>query len=264
LTERRLILLITTAAAPITLLAVAPHRGPWTALGIVALWLIAFHWSRAWRCPRCGEQFAAGAALPLNSYCRHCGVPQYAPLSLHGPFEQHEAGANTSLTARERNQLSVRWQRIVGGSQAVAGALILVFIGRIAPNTVLGAWQEWSRVGFAALAMLGGAALFSGNRSGYTITRLVLAAQVVSFVVPGAAYEMSAGLYAGLRVGSDSLGASGGWRSGFTLWVGQTTGWMVSLNLFALALLSLIPPAHSAEPAPTRALTTVGADGRLG
>ena len=238
-----------SCSLPLTLPLSISWLGPWAGLGWVCAWLAALGVALHTRCPRCLRRFADGLVLPLNSYCRHCGVPQFAPPQLFGPFEDAAKQVSPSLP-EAAPEVSRRVRRWIGGGQVAAGGVILATYGATMMRGVLGVWELWSRAGFAALAVIGGIALYRGQRSGYSLTRLVLAAQVLSFVLPGAAYEAYAGFYGGISFGTDGIRLNAGWMSNVLLWVGETTGWRIRLNVLALVLLALIPdPRPARDPA---------------
>lgn len=257
LKERRVFLAVATFAMPLIMPLSISAIGPWAALACLVAWLLLLRATLQARCGRCLGRFADGVVLPVNSHCRQCGSPQFAPPQLFGPFEDPQAVAATTVPPpREMSDRSRRW---VGALQAIAGGFVLLMVSRTLMNGFAGVWEFWTRAAFAALAMVGGVALYRGQRSGYGITRFVLTAQLVSFVLPGAAYEMLAGVHGGVRFGSEGVGAHFGWASSTLLWVGDTTGWRVYLNIVALVLLTLIPDPDEPTPvdcgvAPKRAI----------
>lgn len=139
------------------------------------------------------------------------------------------------------SELSTGQRKFVGGAIALAGATALIGHAILPNRSIIFWWQQLFFVSFAGLAMLGGAALYRGVRSGYPLARAVLISQIIGFVVPGAAYQVLAGPFGILRARAGTVGFHIGWESSFVVWVGETTGWMVDVNLLALLLLAFIP-----------------------
>lgn len=194
---------------PLTLPLSISWLGPWAGLGWVGVWLGLLGITLKTRCPRCRRRFADGLVLPLNSHCRHCGCPQFAPTQLFGPFEDSATPVAPSRS-EVAPEVSRRVRLWIGAGQVVAGTFILATYGATMMRGALGIWELWSRVGFAALAVIGGVAF-----------------------------------------GTEGVNANIGWMSNVLLWIGDTTGWRIKVNLLTLALLALIPnprPRRDAAP----------------
>lgn len=233
--ERRVVFAVVSLLAPLGALVGVSRAGPWAVLGAVIIWIAALFWLRAARCPECREQFLMGTVFPFSERCGVCGS-SYASVVRVTP----RTAMHTELSAHSDDTLTPTRRRIVGGTIAVGGAIIL--IGHVVwPNpTVLAVWQSWSLIGFSVISIAGGVALLGRMESGYSLARFTLWAQTLTFVLPGAAYKVRTGPYGDLVIGSATLGARLGWEGSFLIWVGPTTGWEVSVNLLALALLAIL------------------------
>ena len=181
----------------------------------------------SWPCPRCGYRFLGVGVNFLRDKCACCGLQAFASTAeVNGPVEGLDPRGWT---------LAPRLRRAIAGAQILGG----VAVGGLAIAYGGGLMVT----GMVSAAVLGGAWLWLDRSSGYSLTRLLLALQVIQFAVPGVVYALNLGWRLEFVRRAGVFNMSAGMNARFLL-AGYEGPWEVAINVYALLAALMLAGAR--------------------
>lgn len=209
---------------------------------------ICLHALRAWRCPRCRDQFAGVGTRWWPTHCAACALPEFAP------HDEVVAPAPVDRVAARR--LAPRFRRFVAASQVVGGTLVIgLYVWLPIAGVGVPWWYAALLEGFGATALAAGVWLWRDAPRGYSLSRVLQALQLVQFQSATLSYGLILGFNLALSASEARINLGPGLYGAFNLAWGTSPPSSVTINLLAAFVLILLwgaRPAAEVEPAAPR------------